>query len=195
MWAGAAWCIGLLVLIVMGPVVYELQVAASRVPRYVPAWEAVPVIVAVVLPSLLAPRMWAYERIGEQRRLRLCALGSGALMLALPALLTVISGVFILPAGARWRDIVFNVLLISAVAVIAVALRGALVGPLVALSAYFLLLIAQQVLPEAGWWLIPLSQGDEHDLPRSCVSAILAGAALAVWTMTLGRSRWVHEAN
>jgi hypothetical protein len=173
--------------IASGSAVYELQVLASKVPRYVPVWEFVPVVVASVIPALLAPQMWSWERFGNLVRLRICAFVTGTFALCAPALLTLASALVVLPNDARWADIALNVILVAAIAIAAVAFSGRVIGPLIPLTFYLGLVVMQQVVPASERWN-PISAGGRSVLLQAQISLVFAVVGLTVWTLSLGRT-------
>lgn len=184
--AVGTWALGLAVVLAAGPLVLELQIEASRLPRFVPVWELVPAVVSLTLPAFMCPRMWTWERLGSPR-VSVCALLAGCICLLAPPLITGAAGPVVLPPDARYLDIAFNVLVIGSVSLFAVALAGPVVGPMAALTFYIATVVLQQTAPVLGPFL-PLSGGDRSALMQAVVSAPFALAALAFWTWSRGRT-------
>lgn len=174
--------------VIAGPAVYELQVVASQPPRYLPIWEVAPVIGASVIPALLVPRMWSWERTGDVQMLRVYAGVSAVLAIAAPSLVPAVCALTVLPDEARWVDVSFNVAAISAVAMLAATALGRVLGPLVGLGAYVALVAVQQAAPGLASW-VPLSVGDRSLTVHALVSLAASAIAITAWTSSLGRSR------
>ncbi|MFC5997512.1 hypothetical protein ACFP6A_02030 [Quadrisphaera sp. GCM10027208] len=183
-----AWAAGLLVVLTTGLTVLELAFIGGKVPRYVPLWEAVPVTVAAVGAGALAPRMRSWET-GGRPALHARAGVAAVTALVLPGLLPWLAHVVVLPSQTRWWDIVWNVVTLASVALVATAMGGRVVGPLVALGCYVATMVLQHWRPDLAHW-VPLS-GSPGNLEPHIVPAVLAsGVAVATWSYTLGCSRW-----
>lgn len=170
-----------------GYTVYELQVVGSQPARAITVWEAAPTALGAILPALLVPQMWTWERRGRLGRVRAFALGTASLALAVPAAVTVLARVR-LPDDAPWAGIALNVVVISALAMTATALLGRVLGPLCGLGCFLLGITVQQAVPSAARW-IPLTLRDRDLAAHAWVALAFAVVALAVWTLTLGHSR------
>lgn len=182
------WLAGLLAVLTTGPTVFELAFIGGKVPRYTPVWEAVPATVGALGAGALVPRMRSWEASGRLAlHARACAAALTALLL--PGLLPWLAHVFVLPSQARWWDIVWNVVTLTSVALLATAMSGRVVGPLVALGFYVVTIVLQHWRPDLARW-VPLS-GSPGNLDPYIMPAVLAsGVALATWSYTLGCSRW-----
>lgn len=185
------WTTTLLFVLASGPVVYEVAFVASRLPRYTPVWELAPVVAGVLGIGLLTPRLWTWERIGRRRRLRWRAATCAVLVLVLPASIPWLAH-YGLPAGARWWDIVGNVVLLTAVAMLATVMVGRVLGPVIGLGFYAAVLVVQQTLPDVARWL-PVSGAQTNIRPHVEAATAAAVIAVVVWTTTLGRSRFADD--
>lgn len=182
----AVWAAGAVVTVLASPFVFELQIDSSKLPRFIPVWELFPALVAMALPALLSPRMWTWEKLGRPR-IATCAVVSCALCLLAPPSLALIAGISVLPDGARYVDIAFNVVVVAAVALVAVAAGGRTFGPLAALGFFLIVVAVQQAAPELGLWL-PIGDGQRPAQAQAAIAAPFALAATATWVFSRGHS-------
>lgn len=170
-----------------GITVFEIRFSEWRVPRYTPMTELLPVLAGVLGAALLVPRLWSWERMAHDNRLRCRAVVCAVVALVLPALIPWITH-FLLPPDARWWDITCNIVLLSAVAMIATLGLGRVFGPLVGVGFYAAVIAVQQLAPDVAQWL-PVS-GSTMDLrAHPTASLLMAVLAVAAWGVTLGSSR------
>lgn len=182
------WLLGVAVVLALGPMVFELGFLSGRVPRYTPVWEAVPAAVGAIGAGTLTPQLRSWE-VGGRIELRRRAAAAALVALLLPGCIPWIAHLLTLPRQARWWDIVCNVVLLTAVALVATAMAGKVVGPLVGLGAYLAILVVQQADVSLARWL-PVS-GTPGNLSAHVVPAVLASCvAVLTWSWTLGASRW-----
>lgn len=169
-----------------GVTVFEVKLVNTELPRFTPVWEALPVLLGLLAPALLAPRLATWELSGRGRlRVRAATVALGAA--AGPAIIPWLAHLR-LPDDARWWDISCNVTFFAAVALIATAGLGTLAGPLIGLVAYLTTITIQQALPDVAAHL-PVSGAKSnltaHPIPASTLSIV----AVIVWAMTMGQSR------
>lgn len=183
------WVVVLLVVLIdvrTGITIFEISFSQWKVPRYTPITELLPVMAGVIGTGLLVPRLWSWERMAHDHRLRWRAVVCAVVALVLPATIPWVAH-FLLPPEARWWDITCNIVLFSAVAMIATLALGRVFGPLVGVGFYVAVIVVQQLVPAVAEWL-PIA-GSETNL-RAQVTASLLMALLAVvaWGVTLGNS-------
>lgn len=181
------WAMVLLLVLSSGFAVYEIQFVASRLPRYTAVWELMPVLVGVLGVALLVPRLWSWERLARRGRIRWRAAVSAVAALVLPASIPWIAH-YRLPVEARWWDITCNVVLLTAIAMLATVALGRVLGPLLGVAVYAAVIAVQQVAPDIARWL-PVSGASNNLRPHLATAAGVAIIAVAVWTVTLGRSQ------
>lgn len=188
------WAVALLLVLsdVSGGItIYPIQFVAALLPRYTPISELLPVVAGMLGVALLVPRLWSWERLGRRGRVRwraaVCAIAALALPASIPWLVH-----YRLPPEARWWDIVWNIVLLTAIAMLATVALGRVLGPLLGVAVYAAAIAVQQVTPDIARWL-PISGASTNLRPHIATAAGLAVLAVAVWTITLGRSRFADN--
>lgn|GEM_PF-1280119 len=168
-----------------GVTVFEIRLVDTNLPRFTPAWEAVPVILAVLAPALLAPRLATWELLaGPRIRIRAATIAVAAVVL--PAAIPWVAH-FHLPDDARWWDIMWNVVLLAGIALIATAALGRIAGPMIGLFVYVAIIAIQQTMPEVAAYL-PVSGAKTNLRAHPLPSLIAASIAVGFWTVTKGQS-------
>lgn len=175
-----------LVVLASGATVLDVTVDSTRPPRFTPVWEAIPVVVAVASPTLIAPRLASWEAMARTR-VRLRAATVAVLSAVAPAAIPWVAHLR-LPADARWWDISCNVALYGGVALIATVLVGPLGGPLVGLCAYLGVVIVQQLAPGLATAL-PVSGAKTNLTAHPLPSTVVVVVAVGCWYVTAGQSR------
>ena len=170
-----------------GITVFEIRFSEWRVPRYTPMTELLPVLAGTLGAGLLMPRLWSWERMAHDNRLRWRAMVCAAAALVLPAAIPWITH-FLLPPEARWWDITCNVLLLSAVAMLSTLTLGPVFGPLVGVGFYAAVIAIQQLAPALAQWL-PVSGSTTNLQAHASASLVMAVLAVAAWGATVGSSR------
>ncbi|HQD68285.1 MAG TPA: hypothetical protein PLO87_06805 [Ornithinibacter sp.] len=166
--------------------VFEISLDNTKIARFTPVWEAVPVLLAVIAPALIAPRLASWEALAHHRLAWRAGL-LGAVTLLAPSTIPWIAHLN-LPPDARWWDISWNVLFLGSLALTATAVLGRLGGPATGLAIYATLIAVQQTAPNAAAYL-PFSGASTNLQPHPGPTSAAAVIAIAVWTVTLGRSR------
>lgn len=179
---------GVVVVLLARVQVFEITLDSTKIPRFTPVWEAVPALLAVIAPALIAPRLASWEALAHHRLAPRAGL-LAVLTLLGPSVIPWIAHLN-LPPDARWWDITCNVLLLGSLALIATALLGRRGGPATGLALYAALIATQQTAPAAAAF-IPFSGArtnlQAHPIPAATVAVI----AIGVWSATLGQSRRV----
>lgn len=176
--------------LVAGVTVFELRIDPTKTPRFTPAWEAIPVLLAVLTPALLHPALASWEMPGRARiRARAATIATvGAL---LPATLPWIAH-WRLPADARWWDISCNVAFFAAVSLLATAFLGRLAGPVFGLCCYAGTVVIQQTAPQLAAHL-PVSGASTNLTAHPVASILIVATASAAWYATMGQSRFARN--
>lgn len=169
-----------------GVTVFEVKLVNTELPRFTPVWEILPVLLAILAPALLAPRLATWELLARAR-LRVRAATVASCAATGPGAIPWLAHLR-LPEDARWWDISCNVTFFAAIALISTAALGTLAGPLIGLFAYLTTIAIQQAMPDIAAHL-PVS-GAQTNLTAHPIPAVaLSGVAVVVWAMTLGQSR------
>lgn len=183
----ALWAVAATVVCLPFVVVIPVQFLWGQPTRWTPLWEALPALLGAGAGALLAPGLATWERLASSRvRLQAALTATAALVMpfALPWLAH-----FGLPSDARWVDIMFNVLAITAVGLLLASALGPVYGTILAYAAYFGLIVFQHAFPELALG-VPFSGVLGNLEAHVWESALLAVAAVFVWTWTLGKSRF-----
>lgn len=184
------WVVVLLVVLIdvwTGITIFEISFSQWKLPRYTPITELLPVLAGVIGTGLLVPRLWSWERMAHDHRLRWRAVVCAVAALVLPAMIPWVAH-FLLPPEARWWDITCNIVLFSAVALIATLALGRAFGPLVGVGFYVAVIAIQQLAPNVAEWL-PISGSATNLQAHVIASLLMAVLAVTAWGATLGNSR------
>jgi hypothetical protein len=190
------------------PVFYAERVFAEASVA-VTSWEAAAIAAGMVLAVMAAPRMRSWEHLGRPGLGALAGIGSAA-VLAVTAILGPLAWAVInalppvlipfrdraLDPGARLADIpgaarlvpytMANAVLVTSVALVAIALLGRFGGVAVALVVFAGLVFAQTQLSHYQFLLrAPTPQGLNPAHAVCC--AVAAATAVVCWTATKGR--------
>ncbi|WP_026877184.1 hypothetical protein [Jiangella gansuensis] len=186
--ARAALVVGVLVAAVSlagRSVFIEVRLVWAEPPRWTMLWEALPAVYGALIGGFIAPRLHSWGRTGTAPMRRYYAI-TVTVALALPAVGPWLVH-FTFPSEAPWLDIMVNVVMITAIGLLATCLLGTIGGPIVAVSAYLAVVLIQQAAPGVAPWL-PFSDAVGEPEPHIWQSLTVAVLAIAAWTITLGRS-------
>ncbi|AYY11814.1 hypothetical protein EF847_02855 [Actinobacteria bacterium YIM 96077] len=165
--------------------VIEIRFVVTEPSRSTMLWEALPAIYGTLVGALIAPRMHSWERTATAP-LRWYYAATTTVALATPLLGPWLVHVT-LPAQTSGTGILFNVLMITAIGLLATCLLGTIIGPLIALSTYLTVILAQHAARDLTAWL-PFSHSLAEPTPHTWETLAAATLAIAAWTITRGQS-------
>lgn len=163
----------------------EVRFVWGEPPRWTVLWEALPAIYGALIGTFIAPRLWSWERAATAP-LRWYYAITTIVALLLPAVGPWLVH-FTLPSHSPWLDILFNVVMITAIGLLATCLLGTIAGPVIALGVYLAVVLTQHAAPEVARWL-PFSDALGEPTPHVWESLTLGAVAVTAWAVTRGRS-------
>ncbi|MGI8577529.1 MAG: hypothetical protein ACR2KG_06325 [Nocardioidaceae bacterium] len=192
----AWWAIGWLtttgVVILVGDRVFAVDLVAGRPKLVLPCWELLPLLFAAATPAILAPRLWSWEVLGRRAGIRALKVILATTGIILPAMIPGIASLASRLHGAHWSPASWNVAFVGSIAFAAAAGLGRIFAAPVALSLFAVAVTAQQAgVPGSSY--VPLNQAMSRPQSFDWVVALVAVFAVAVWSLTFGRSRFAQS--